>query len=340
MNKETIQTEAASAPSGAPRQGFVATDVPAAVLALIAETGLVCAVAINRSHLPLALTAHGIVVLLLLMRAWRLSTTQRDGAAAMLLALMVAIAGPFAALGGLLLGWMSRHGPEDSERLEAWYARISFSTEVSATTQLSDRILTGRIADLSGDMPSSFLGVLANGSIREKQVVLGLIARRFHPDYLPALQKALVSEEPVIRVQAAAVAAKVRGDLTERTDKLLQAAADPTTAVDEALRLLSEAERCVGSGLMEEPDRLRATAVIEGLLAAAADRLDRNPAAARTTQIEPLLGRYEAHLLAQRRYRDFRLLRRDRAWRAKGASRFRPIKAADAITRAGQEPAS
>lgn len=318
-------------------RGFIATDVPAASLALIAETGLVGAVAMYPAHLFFALVAHAGVVVALLFRARRLSTTQRDGSAAMLLALMVAMAGPFAALGGLLLGWVARQGPDDVGRLEAWYDRISFSTEVSSTTKLSDRISTGRVADLTGDMPTSFLGVLATGSIHEQQVVLGLIARHFHPDYLPTLQMALVSEEPIIRVQAAAVAAKVRGELSHRTDTLLRAAADPTLPAEEALRRIAEAERCVGSGLMEETDALRATAVIDVLLAAGAERLDRNPRALRAASADTVLERYEAHLLAQGRYGDFRRLRRDRAWRARGAARFRPLVINAKARRAAQE---
>ena len=320
--------------------GFVASDATAALLALVVETGLVVMVVSDATRLPLALLAHAAVVLVLLGRARHLSTTQRDGSATLLLALMVTIAGPFAALGGLLLGWLSRQGPDDVERLEAWYDRISFSTEVSSTTKLSDRISSGRVADLSGEMPSSFLGVLATGSIREQQVILGLIARRFHPDYLPALQLALSSDEPVIRVQAAAVAAKVRGDLAERMDKLLKMAADPTAPADEALRSLAEAEHCIASGLMEEPDKARASAVISGLLAGAADRLDRNPKALRGAMTEPLLERHEAHLLLQSRYGDFRHLRRERAWRARGASRFRLITNRTPTNAAPRESAS
>lgn len=333
-------------PASAPSHGldtaatFVATDALAAVSALLVETGLIWVVARNNAFLPLALLGHAGVVTVLIGRAWHLSRIGRDGSAALLLALLVAMAGPVAALGGLVLDRMARQGPGDRARLESWYARISFSTEVSQTAQLSDRITSGRVADHADAMPSSFLGVLASGSIHEQQVILGLIARRFHPDYLPALQLALGSDEPVIRVQAAAVAARIRGDLAALTETILHAAADPTAPQRDVVRLIGEAERCVASGLLEEPDKLRSIAIIDGLVAAAADRLDRRPGTLHDKATEPLLPRYEAHLLQQCRYADFRRLRREQAWRARGAARFRLLRQCAMTSGGSREAAS
>lgn len=299
------------------------TDLVGAIGAFVAEVALVAAFQNSLLPLPIAVMCHLIVATVLLGRYMLRVRRKRDGSASLLLAFVVLVAGPFGALGGLFIGWLSRPERSDVERLSQWYARIALSTDVSAGTRRSDRIATGRIANLNAAMPHSFSGVLEHGNVHDKQMVLGLIARRFHADYLPALKLALVSEEPVIRVQAAAVAAKIRGSLAARAEAALTAAADPTTPVDAALAHVAEAEKYAASGLMEEPDKLRAETLIDGLLASAVSRLDRtrsaHTSAAHTTE------RYEARLLADMRFADLRRLRRARAWRAKHGLRFRPV---------------
>ena len=301
------------------------TDPAGAGGALLVEGALVALYLTGRLPLPGAIAAHLVVTALLIARCVMRLRNGGDGAASGLLALVVFIAGPFGALGGLLLGRFARPEQSDTERLEAWYDRISMSTELSASTRRTDRILTGRIANLKAGMPKSFAGVLEQGSIKDKQIVLGLIARRFHPDYLPALKLALVSNEPVIRVQAAAVAAKIRVSLAERTEAALTAANDPAMPAEMAMRHLADAEHCVASGLLEGPDTVRATAVINGIIAAAAARIDRGSALREGGAPANLLERYEAHLLATRRYGDFRRLRRALMWRASKGLRFRPL---------------
>jgi hypothetical protein len=302
-----------------------ATDMVGSLAALMAESGLIAAHLANLLPLPLAALGHLAVAGFLVGRYILRVQRKRDGSASLLLAFAVLVAGPFGAIGGLLIGWLSRPEGRDVERLSAWYERIALSTDLSATTRRSDRILTGRIANLQAAMPQSFSGVLEHGNVRDKQTVLGLIARRFHPDYLPALKIALVSDEPVIRVQAAAVAAKIRVNLGARADAALAAAADPTLPVDTALRHLAEAEKYVASGLMEEPDKQRAASIIDGLLASAASRIDREPATRRTAAAVLTLERYESRLLAEMRFTDFRRLRRSRVWQTRSGLRFRPL---------------
>jgi hypothetical protein len=156
--------------------------------------------------------------------------------------------------------------------------------------------------------------------------VLSLIARRFHPDYLPTLSLALVSEEPVIRVQAAAVAAKIRGGLAARAEAALAAAADLTQPIDTALSHIAEAEKYVASGLMEEPDKVRAMNIIDGLLERTASRIDRlRPDKRAATAAASTIERYESRLLANMRLAEFRHFRRHRAWFAKHGLRFRGL---------------
>ena len=80
-------------------------------------------------------------------------------------------------------------------------------------TKHCDMVAIGRALDLAGRAPPSFSEAIDKGTLLQKQNALGLIARKFHPGYLSALKAALKSDEPVIRVQAAAVAAHVREDV-------------------------------------------------------------------------------------------------------------------------------
>ncbi len=293
------------------------TDLVGALSALVAEGCLISAHMLEVLTLPVALVGHLAVSALLIGRYMLLVRRGRDGTASLLLAFVVLAAGPFGAIGGVLIGRLSRPEAADVARLAAWYERISLSTDLSETTRRSDRILTGRIANLKADVPRSFAGVLEHGNIRDQQTVLSLIARRFHPDYLAALKLALTSEEPVIRVQAAAVAAKIRVDLATRADAALAAAANPKLTSDAALRHLADAENYARSGLMEEPDKQRTLSAVETFLAAAADSFDRNPRLIESASAGAPLDRYETRLLVDKRYGDFRRLRRARAWNAR-----------------------
>ncbi len=318
---------------------ITATDQPAlrvsdpvgALAALAIECGLFAAFLTGRLTLIAATVCHLLLGCALIVRHVLRVRAHRDGSASLLLAFAVLIAGPFGAVGGLLIGWLSRPERDDVERLSAWYQRIALSTDLSATTRHSDRILTGRVANMAAAMPQSFSAVLDHGNVRDKQIVLGLIARRFHPAYLAALKLALVSDEPVIRVQAAAVAAKIRGDLAVRAEAALDAAADPTMPIDKALDHLGDAETYVASGLMEEPDRRRASDIIDGLLARAASRIDRTPVSQRATLAAATIERYESRLLSEMRYADFRRSRRERHWHTRSL-RFRRLHRSPRVT--------
>jgi hypothetical protein len=320
-----------STPSRAPRSSdttrpvaFRSADVGSALIAFVLECAIVICVA--RGWLPdlAALAAHGVVVALL---ALRLALVRGvDAGPLLLLVPAVAFMGPFGAFGCLFIGGLSRRGVSDVERLEAWYRRLSLSTELDPTARLADHILTGRALNFSLQPASPMTDLVQNGSIGEKQAILGLVARRFHPDYLPTLQIALVSDEPVIRVQAAAVAAKIRGEMPARVEALLRDASDVTATPERIITRIEEARNCARSGLMESKDRERAERLIDGLLSRTLLRLERSAfnkhMALKGT---PSLNALEDHLLATMRHADLRRLRRVQTWANRGPWRWRPL---------------
>ena len=140
-----------------------------------------------------------------------------------------------------------------------------------------------------------------------------MIARGFHPGYLPVLKLALDSPQPVIRVQAAAVAARIRGQLNDHVVTLFVRAADPTSTTDTALDIAAELRAALDSGLLEAAHQSKAGDILEGLLALTFARIDAQRRDRKYEQTStPASGNddvaelYAAHLLAAGRFADFR----------------------------------
>ena len=71
-------------------------------------------------------------------------------------------------------------------------------------------------------MPApAFLDRLACGTLDQQQGAIAAISRDYHPNMRPALMAALASPVPALRVQAAAVFARLRGTYGERAKALL-----------------------------------------------------------------------------------------------------------------------
>lgn len=243
------------------------------VLAVVAESGLLLAA--QQRGLPVAalLTGHVLICSLLFHLAMRRARAGENTIPALLAALLTLVAGPAGsamALIGLLMGGRTRPRPE---LLEEWYDRIALTQKPDPTQQLCDSVAIGRALDLTGPAPRSFVDIVARGTIAERQAALGLIARHFGPEYAPALRVALKSEEPVIRVQAAAVAARVRERLERSLAELFRRADSSTLAPAQAMEIVAEIGAAVSSGLLDESTAARADRVAArlqgGLLSAA-----------------------------------------------------------------------
>lgn len=235
------------------------------VAALAGEIGLLLAA--QKRSLPIAvlLVVHLIICAMLFSLAARRARAGENTIPALLAGLLTLVAGPAGAgmaLVGLMLGGRTRPRPE---LLEEWYDRIALTQKPDPTQQLCDRVAIGRSLDLAGPAPHSFADVVSRGTIAERQAALGLIARHFSPEYAAALHAALKSEEPVIRVQAAAVAARVREGLERRLVDLFRQAETSGLTPAHALQLASEINGAASSGLLDESTAMRAERIAKGL---------------------------------------------------------------------------
>ena len=206
--------------------------------------------------------------------------------------------------------------------------RIAFSTKTNPVSRLAETIAIGRTVNLAAPLPSSFMDVIERGSLSERQTVLGLIARRFNVDYLPALHLALRSPEPIIRVQAAAVAAHIRGDLNAKVLSELARCLDAAVQPGDALRVAGRIDLAIASGLVEEAERPRIerdkTRIVASALAAIDARRAGGPDGVGLQGLdEEGLEAYDCHLLEQQRFAEFRHLRRHYRRRTFGRFSFR-----------------
>jgi hypothetical protein len=213
-----------------------------------------------------------------------------------------------AGLALLAVALLSRQRP-NHQQLDGWYDRISQAGDVSPITRLTTSIAMGRAVDTDRALPISFEQVINSGTLHDQQSALGLIARRFSPEYAPALRAALVSTEPVIRVQAAAVAVKVRGEAASSLERAITQAQAQTLTVPEARDLAVRIDALICSQLLEDFDRTRGEDVLAQLLSRLVDAdpfhgLD--PGLPTDAAARDLI---ETHLLQQGRFAQLRAAR-------------------------------
>lgn len=286
-------------------------DYAIAGVACTCEALAVAVVARLGFHVAMLVVVHAIVVGLIGFRLLQRVGKAGDLTGPLMVAIATLVSGPLGAFGALLALPLINRPVRDSRLLADWYARISSSTQIDPAAQLANTVAAGRTIDAQRPAPPSFERIMRQGSLHERQTALGLIARKFHPDYAAALMAALKSPEPVVRVQAAAVAAKLRGELKRR---LAAAVARLETKGDaSALRTcVEEFGRLVESGLVDAGEVRRAKLLLEASggeehIEHAAVETDGSMRGEETDA-----RRREAGLIAAGRFAELRLLRRSR----------------------------
>ena len=254
-------------------------------------------------HIALVATA-GVII-------WWTRGSQSDLAVPALALMSTLIAGPLGAvLSSIAIVWLSSDRVEP-DLLTAWYERISLAGDIDPVTRLCNTVMMGRAVQTTASLPQVFAHVMAHGSLEDRQNALGLIARQFSPSYAPALRAALVSSEPVIRVQAAAVAVKVRAELkqTLRTALDLQAkAADGQANLDVAAQIHGMA----GSRLLDDADQAAAERCVKAMVSATVSGWDpaSNASAATVAGLVPeMRNQIETELLNGGSFAAFRAVR-------------------------------
>ena len=139
-----------------------------------------------------------------------------------LFVMSVAIAGPLGVIGVAAMCILQRFHARRSVPFERWHAEFFAEPGRDRIEELDDRLARSGSASFGNGTVASFADVMNAGTIAQKQSVLGLIADHFDPVYASVLRGALNDPEPVIRVQAASVAARLEDDFQKQGAGLRQ----------------------------------------------------------------------------------------------------------------------
>lgn len=166
------------------------------------------------------LIVHASLCALLLL--WAGLRKLADRRFAITFAISTTIMGPFGALGTLLsfVAWLlSPHSRGDADD---WYDLLFPEWEHTPEELIYQDVRMKKrsiMNNLDTDV-APLSDVFENGTIDERVEVIAYLARNYRPHFNDALKKALNNDEPAIRVQAAAIAARVESEHREEIDKL------------------------------------------------------------------------------------------------------------------------
>jgi hypothetical protein len=167
-----------------------------------------------------AIAIHDVVTIALC--AWASRSGKRWSVDPLALALLLLLLGP---LGGIavFIGDVCTTvlGP-----LAAWFPRMTPSRPPEPVPGPADtvyaQIRQGRRPEVAAKAVRCYGTMFSTGTLAEQQAAIAAISRGYKPVMYDALQMALASPVPVVRVQAAAVFAKLRGDFGARAKALLE----------------------------------------------------------------------------------------------------------------------
>lgn len=171
--------------------------------------------------------------------------------------------GPLGGIVLLIIELGSGSRPFETERAERHTEVIS-----DPARRVTAQIRQNRRPSLNASRPQSFEKVLRSGSLTQQQDAIATILRHYQPELLALLKQALASPVPAIRVQAAAVYAKLRGTFEARAKAILAACEAPESIFD-LKAFAAEAEAVARSGFVDAETQM--------ILRAAANRRTGKP---------------------------------------------------------------
>jgi hypothetical protein len=303
----------------APPSNYGAHEFAAVAFAVIAEALLVAFGVTEGPDKFVLLPLHALIVAALAAILFWRRRADRDSTTAVAMLIVIGIAGPAGATAALTMLFFSATTSAGPHVIKAWYDRLAEASGADPITAIHDQVSAGREMRASEVVPPDFRRVLNAGALAEKQAALGLMARRFHPDFSQALGDALRSDEPVVRVQAAAVVARVRGDLRSRIKALIdQRAKQGTLDLPRSVELLALAD----CPFVDAVESARCREAAESDLRAALATPARVHFQALRASNDVALA-IDRHLIRFERYRDFRVSRRLQAIAACGGYQIR-----------------
>jgi len=178
------------------------------------------------------------------------------------------LTGPFGAAGSLVtILWLRRTTAlKDAAALQAWYDKLAGREEQDNASEIYASLTEGRAMQPTTKAVPNFSRLLNEAAEEEQHAILGIIGLKYHPHYLPILQQGLSSDTASVRVQAAAVFAKLREAFKEKLKSSLSKAKDigKREPPSGSLSLTRDLDECLQSGFLDRVElRAGRAALIE-----------------------------------------------------------------------------
>jgi hypothetical protein len=129
----------------------------------------------------------------------------------------------------------------------------------------------------------------------------------------------------VVRVQAAAVAARVRGPLQDAVAALIVEAGTNDVPLARRLALVAQLQTSLAGGLIDESVQRQAASAVRKLIAGAIEIIKDDPAGARRLQ-PAAVDALERGLIAAGEFTTLRSLRAQRRYQARGVRKIRLVR--------------
>jgi hypothetical protein len=266
-----------------------AKDILICILVAVAESVLVLVGVTGNLSLPTMLLIHCAIMLGVTLVLDQRERNRMDSRVLAVAVVTTAVSGPLGAAMSALLGVYLRYRTLETELLANWYERISGHTRTDAVVELHERIQAGRTLNPYVDARARFGAILRSGPMEEKQRVLSVITQKYHPGFAGLLEQALRNQDPPIRVQAAAVVARLKEHERLKIKALMtQAMALPGHEIHQRIALGTRIAASLDNGLLDEQDAADARSAAKTL---AQDVLELDPAhVAAALQLASLLA--------------------------------------------------
>ena len=242
-----------------PPQEAVARDISwsgagiaAVALATAVEFGIVIAWALNMAPVAELAAVHVVIALSLGLGSVPLSAGNRGSPALLLFVISMFAFGPLGPLGTGLTMALHRGFARRATPFEQWYAALFPKITATRTQTVYERVVLRDGGPPKRGTVAPFLDIMALGTVRQKQVVIGMAADEVHPKFAAALRGALNDSEAASRVQAATAVARIESRFLERSLILEAAHAASPEDADVTFALARHHEACAESGLLDD----------------------------------------------------------------------------------------
>ena len=232
-----------------------AKDIAICLVVTLAETGLVLTGLAEGVSLPTMLLIHCGIMLGVTLVLDQRERNRLDSRVLAVAVVTTAVSGPIGAALSALLGIYLRYRKLETELLANWYDRISGHKDQDSVLELHERIQAGRTINPFVDARARFAAILRSGPLDEKQRVLSVITQKYHPGFGDLLHLALHNHDPPIRVQAAAVAARLKeNERIKIRSSMAGAEAVSWQAFEQRLDIVDKMIASLDTGLLDDQD--------------------------------------------------------------------------------------